>query len=109
MRFNFIVGAIFLTCTVGALLGFMFTSGIRKKIARIIYTIIIAIGIGCAISGMMVLEEHTDIEQWNNGYCVNCGHEYKFANAEHRKNSGTIYYWYCDDCGKVIELHRNFK
>lgn len=106
---TFIVGAIFLSCTVGAFLGFMLTSSIQRNVVRTIYTVIIAIGIGCAISGAMTLEENMDISAWNNGYCVECGHEYKFANADHRKNAGTIYYWYCDNCGKVIELHRNFK
>ena len=42
-------------------------------------------------------------EEWNNGICPDCGSAYRFANADYNKNKGTIYYWTCDNCQKVIE------
>ena len=44
---------------------------------------------------------------WNNGSCE-CGCEWTFSNVEHLRNSDNLYYWYCEDCGKVIELHTQF-
>ena len=51
--------------------------------------------------GLCFYECKVDETVWNNGIC-HCGGEYEFSNASKRK-SQTYYYYYCDDCGNVIE------
>jgi hypothetical protein len=45
-----------------------------------------------------------DENLWNNGVCA-CGGEWEFSNASAVHKHGTSYFYYCDDCGDVIELH----
>ena len=52
--------------------------------------------------GVCTLEAKMDKDTWNNGEC-NCGGQYEFSNASHRKNGGNYYYYKCEECGKVIE------
>ena len=51
----------------------------------------------------IVLSNTTDQKNWNNGYCTECGGEYKFSGAsEHRGNHD--YYYTCVECNHTIEV-----
>ena len=102
----FIVLVIIFTVTIGLFLGCMFTSDM-KGWKRGVIALVIAVCVGCGISAMFYAERNSDIKAWNNGSCK-CGCEWKFSNTEHLRNSGNLYYWYCEDCGRVIELHTQF-
>ena len=102
----FIFLAIIFTVTVGLMIGYMLTVNMNG-LKRLAITLAIAICIGCSVSGMFCVERKSDIKTWNNGVCE-CGSEWKFSNAERLKNSGNLYYWYCEDCGRIIELHTQF-
>lgn len=105
---TFIIIALFFTFTIGLFFGILFTSEMDLSWKKKIVTFIIALLIGCGLSGLICIEQKNDTLTWNDGYCE-CGGEWTFSNAKHIKNGGNLYYWYCDDCGKVIELHSNFK
>lgn len=49
-------------------------------------------------------ESAMDASVWNDGICQ-CGGEFEFSNATHRKNGGNFYYYICNNCGKVIETN----
>ena len=98
--------AIIFTVTIGLFLGCIPTSSM-KGWKRGLATLVIAVCIGCGISAMFCAERNSDIKAWNNGFCE-CGNEWKFSNVDHLRNGGNLYYWYCEDCGKVIELHTQF-
>ena len=102
----FVFLAIIFTVIIGLFFGYMFTTSM-KGWKRGFATLIIAVCVGCGISAMFCAERNSDVKAWNNGSCK-CGCEWKFSNAEHLRNSGNLYYWYCEDCGKVIELHTQF-
>ena len=108
---DFILMAIIMTIVVGAFLSLAIVNIFAensKSILKKIVGIIIAISIGCGISGLFTLEKRGDKIAWNNGYCTECEHPYRFANTEHHKNAGTTYIWVCDNCGKIIELHSKY-
>ena len=100
----FIIFAIVFGVLIGGFLGLMFTINSRgwKKVIGMVITIIVT---GCLISGMFCLERKGDVEKWNNGKCGKCGSEWVFANADHVRNGGTRYFWKCDNCKTIIELH----
>lgn len=102
----FVFLAIVFTVVIGLFLGCMFTTSM-KGWKRGLVTLIIAVCIGCGISAMFCAERNSDVKAWNNGSCE-CGGEWKFSNVEHLRNSGNLYYWYCEGCGRVIELHTQF-
>lgn len=102
----FIVLAIIFTVTIGSFLGGIPTSSM-KGWKRWFATLVIAICIGCGISAIFCAERKSDAKAWNNGFCE-CGNEWKFSNVDHSRTGGNLYYWYCEDCGKVIELHMQF-
>lgn len=103
----FIILAIIFGVVVGGLFGAMFTSGAKgwKKVVGFIATMVIT---GCVISGMFCAEQAGDEQAWNNGVCPNCNVSWIFANADHVRNGGTLYYWNCKECNKVIRLHTQF-
>lgn len=49
-------------------------------------------------------ESKMDETAWNGGQCQ-CGGLWHFSNAEHLRHSGDVYYYYCEECGKVIRLY----
>ena len=103
----FIILAIIFGVVVGGFFGLMFSSsskGWRKAIIMIITMVIT----GCLLSGMFWVEQAGDAYSWNDGVCPNCNVEWTFSNADHLRNSGTLYYWSCLNCGRVIELHSQF-
>ena len=102
----FVFLAIFFTVIIGLFFGYMFTTSM-KGWKRVLVTLVIAVCIGCGISTVFCVERNNDIKAWNNGSCE-CGGKWTFSNVEHLKNSGNLYYWYCEDCGRVIELHAQF-
>lgn len=108
---DFIIMAIIMTIVVGMFLSFIIVNIFAensKSILKKIVGVIIAIAIGCGISGLFTLEKRGDEIAWNNGYCTECEHPYRFANTEYHKNAGTTYIWVCDNCGKIIELHSKY-
>lgn len=102
----FIVLAIIFTVIVGLFLGCMLTSSMSGW-KRGLAAVVIAVCVGCGISAMFCIERNGDVKVWNNGSCE-CGCEWTFSNVEHLRNSDNLYYWYCEDCGRVIELHTQF-
>ena len=101
----FIIVAIILGVTVGGYLGMMIFGRCNgwKLFLGVFSTMVV---VGCLLSGMLYLEDQGDIEKWNGGYCPVSGTPWTFSNADHVRNGGTRYYWYCEDCGKIIELQR---
>ena len=102
----FLFLTILFTLIIGLFFGYMFTASM-KGWKRVLVTLVIAVCVGCSMSAMFCIERNSDVKAWNNGYCE-CGCEWTFGNAEHLRNSGDFYYWYCEDCGKVIKLHTQF-
>ena len=102
----FVFLAIIFTAVVGSFLGCMLTSSMSGW-KRGLAAVVIAVCVGCGISAMFCAERNSDAKAWNNGSCE-CGCEWTFSNVEHLRNSDNLYYWYCEDCGKVIELHTQF-
>ena len=74
----------------------------------LIQSILIGVGIFAGMIalalGICTLEAKMDASVWNDGICQ-CGGEFEFSNATHRKNGGNFYYYNCNDCDKVIETH----
>ena len=108
---EFIIMAIIMTLVVGVFMSLIIVNIFAensKSIFKKIVTVIIAVAIGCGISGLFTLEKKCDEITWNNGYCTECGTSYRFANTEHHRNAGTTYIWVCDSCGKIIELHNKY-
>lgn len=74
----------------------------------LIQSILIGVGIFAGMIalalGICALEAKMDASVWNDGICQ-CGGEFEFSNATHRKNGGNFYYYTCNDCGEVIETN----
>ncbi len=104
MKMFIIVGLLF-TFTVGGFVGVMTIGGFpekhdwKKKLIALIVSFIIGFG----IAGGLAL--HTTLEQkeWNDGRCPDCGVEWRLVNVQHIRNEGEVYYYICNECGKVIE------
>lgn len=103
----FVVCGLLLTISVGGFIAMILTSGIRNKIMNIIVTIILALIIGFGLTGLLFLEHKVDEQIFNGGYCQ-CGGDWELFDIEYRKNSGSLYYYKCNNCKEVIELHTNF-
>ena len=102
----FIFLTMIFTVVCGLIIGGMFTANM-KGWKKVVTTLVIAFCIGCSISAILCAERNSDIKVWNNGF-FECGGTWEAGNVEHLRNSGNLYYWYCEDCGKVIELHTQF-
>ena len=51
----------------------------------------------------LVTEVTTDQKNWNNGYCTECGGEYKFSGVcENRSDKD--YYYSCVECDHTIKV-----
>jgi hypothetical protein len=99
----FTVCFVLFTLTVGAFLSLMIWVDAKgwKKFVGCCFTSVL-IGLFCA--GMFQMEHNGNINKWNDGYCPTCGEQWKLVNVEHRINSGTHYYYTCENCGIVIDL-----
>ena len=102
----FVFLAIVFTVVIGLFLGCMSTTSMEGWKKRLV-PLIIVVCIGCGFSVMSCAERNSDVKAWNNGFCE-CGGEWKFSNVEHLINGSNLYYWYCEGCGRVIELHTQF-
>lgn len=105
---EFIIMAVLFSMTVGGFMAMCIVNIIAedgKPVVKWIVGIILAITIGCGISGLVTLQNKGDDEAWNNGYCTECNEPYRFANAVHHKNGDDEYYYTCDNCGHTIVIH----
>lgn len=51
-------------------------------------------------------QDEEKIKEWNNGYCTECGGKWTFINGTYNRYNTKIYYYKCDECGKVIEQQK---
>lgn len=100
----FLILALIFGLVIGGFFALMFTSSMRGW-KKILLCVIIMALVGSAISAMFCLEAKNDTNLWNNGTCAIDGAEWRFTNAEHIRNSGTSYFYCCDECGRIIQLH----
>lgn len=103
----FVGFGLLLSVSVGAFVGMILTSGIRNKIINIITTIILALAIGFGLTSLLMLERKADEQMFNGGYCE-CGGEWDLFDVEYRKNSGSLYFYKCEECESVIRLNSEF-
>lgn len=47
-------------------------------------------------------EKTRDVEKWNSGFCQ-CGNEWEFINGS-KSYRGEFYYYYCNNCGNIIDI-----
>lgn len=103
----FIVCGLLLSVSVGACVGMILTNGIRNKIINIIATIFLALFIGFGLTSVFMLERKVDEQMFNSGYCE-CGGEWDLFDIEYRKNSGSLYFYKCEECKNIIRLNSQF-
>ena len=103
----FVGFGLLLSVSVGAFVGMILTSGIRNKIMNIIVTIILALAIGFGLTSLLMWERKVDEQMFNSGYCE-CGGEWDLFDIEYRKNSGSLYFYKCEECENVIRLNSEF-
>ena len=104
----FVVVGLIMSAVIGGVVSLMVTSGMKDGWKKVIVAIIVALTIGFGISGLFELESQSDEIAWNGGHCE-CGAEWELVNVEHLRNSGELYYYDCNNCGKVIKTHSNFE
>ena len=69
----------------------------------LLLTVMVALGFG---GGSMCWANHNEqIYNWNDGNCIYCGEEYRFAGAS-RNTISHYYYYTCHNCGYTIELNQ---
>ena len=78
-----------------------------KIFKKILYSII-TLGISFFIATNLYYYDNNDLKEWNDGYCINCGKPWRFVNGSISKYE-TTYFWTCDDCNIIIELHSNYE
>ena len=103
----FIVFGLLLSISVGAFVGMILTSGIRNQIVKIIMTIILSLTIGFGLVSLAVWERKVDEQKFNGGYCE-CGGEWDLFDIEDKKNAGSLYFYKCEECKRVIRLNSQF-
>ena len=105
---NFILMAIIMSIIVGGFMAVCIVNVILEYshiAVKWIAGIIIAVTIGCGISGVATLQLKGDNDAWNNGYCTECNAPYKFTSSVHHRNSDDEYYYTCNNCGHIIVIH----
>lgn len=103
----FVVFGLILSASVGGFVGMILTSGIRNKVINTITTIILALVIGFGLTSLLMWERKVNEQMFNNGYCE-CGGEWDLFDIEYRKNSGSLYFYKCEECKNVIKLNSEF-
>jgi hypothetical protein len=78
---------------------------IMKNLKDFLIGLAIAVGVIALGIGACTLEAKRDADAWRGGICE-CGGEFEFSNATHRKNGGNYYYYTCKNCGEVIETNQ---
>ena len=99
---TYIVMGLLLSGTIGLLAGFALTINCGK-IIRCIFTPIIALLLGAAVTLCFALENKADKEKWNNGYCQKCGAKLELFDIEGRWKDEYFYYR-CEN-GHIIRLN----
>lgn len=105
---EFIIMAISFSVIVGGFIALCIVNTIienSKPTIKWIVGIIFALVIGCSISELILLQNKSDDEEWNNGYCTECNKPYKLTDVEHHNNGDYKYYYICDNCGHTIVTH----
>ena len=103
----FIVFGLLLSVSVGAFVAMILTSGIKNQIVKIIATIILSLAIGFGLVSLFAWERKVDEQKFHGGYCE-CGGEWDLFDIEYRKNSGSLYFYKCEECKNVIQLNSEF-
>lgn len=104
----FIITAILFGLVVGGFFTVMFCQSFHHWWAKAICAVLTMAVTGVVIAGMFYLDWSGDKDQWNNGICPTCETEWIFANADRTRNGSTHYFWYCPDCGNIIDLTNQF-
>jgi hypothetical protein len=86
---------------------FIYCSDDIQSDIKIWFAVISIFIIICYICLSYAVEDQQDKETWNGGYCPNCNIEWTLINVQQYKGEYD-YYWTCENCNKVIELHTNF-
>lgn len=105
---EFIIMAVLFSLVLGGFMAMCIVNTIAensKPVVKWIMGIIIAVTIGCGVSGLVTLQNKGDDEAWNNGYCTEDNQPYKFTSTVHHKNGDDEYYYTCDNCGHTIIIH----
>lgn len=103
----FVGFGLLLSVSVGAVVGMILASGIRNKIVNIVATIILALVVGFGLTSLLILERKIDEQTFNGGYC-DCGGKWDLFDVEYRKNSGSLYFYKCEECENIIRLNSEF-
>lgn len=104
---EFIFTAVIMAITLGAFIALIVVENAmysKPPVVKWFTALAIMATIGCLVGGGMTLDTKNDDEQYNGGYCTECGYPYRFAGAENHKASGSEYYWTCDNCGNTISV-----
>ena len=101
----FILGGLIFTVCGGWMFGLMSVGGMPDKgeWGKRIIAIVVSFAVGFGLSGALTADAMGKQKDWNDGVCPECGTPWRFASAEHLRHGGTIYYYVCDNCGKIIE------
>lgn len=97
--FSVIAGGFIALCIVNAIIED------NKPTEKWIIGTILTLTIGFSISGLILLQNKSDNEEWNNGYCTECNKPYKLTDVKHHNNGDYEYYYTCDNCGHIIVTH----
>lgn len=102
----YIIAFMLLFCSVGAFFGLIVVSlmeNTKSKAKKWVVGIITSILVSGAITAALVADRNTDMEQWNNGVCPQCGELWEFKGAT-SNHTNTYYYYSCDKDQIVIRL-----
>ena len=103
----YVIFGLLLSVSVGGFIAMILTSGFRKTITKFIIGIPLALLIGFGLIGLADFEYQQDVKYFNGGYCE-CGGEWDLFDVEYRKNSGSLYFYKCEECKNVIRLNSQF-
>lgn len=82
---------------------FVFTHDKNKPLAKRFITAILATAFFAGIfGGCLFIDTTRDDNNWNDGYCPDCGTHWVFKGGTRYKFS-TEYYYECENCHTVIE------
>lgn len=74
----------------------------KSLIKRLITAILTTTIFASIFGGCFFVEDVRDTNNWNNGYCPNCGIHWSFKGGT-RYRTTTEYYYECENCHTVIE------
>ena len=100
----FVVFGVFMFLTIGGFFGmcvFSLLEGLatwKKFVIALLVTVLSSF----LITNDFYTERKSAETAWNNGYCT-CGTEWRLVNVQ-RYRGYMIYYYTCDNCGRMIEI-----